>query len=274
MRESLQALNPALTLGWALDSKLSLFPGQKHCSLSHPLSITANSSFPKRWDPRAEQGRKQKHQLAQLHSGGGFQKLPFPNRKAEAGAQVWRAESEESFLTLRRGWEAKNPSVAQRSALGVLGVLWDPKHSQQGSLPSPSHKPHCRHIPTAPQSCIRTYKWSWVTCCSRKGSLSWGAPITFSGHLCTFLVAHKIDFMHSALSPGPSWARIFVLSCHLEWLLALTVCSWEPLAIRAPSLMRIKENITTCPALIASLSEENQHIVPNSRKILNTFYLN
>lgn len=198
-----------------------LSPGQQNKCISRsealqPFSPAEHYSkflLSKEVRPESRAGKEQKHQLAQLHSGGGFQKLPFPNRKAEAGAQIWRAESEESFLTLRREWEAKNPTVAQRSALGVLGVLESALRPQKQPaglaafsqptkpipdtfqlLPKPASQPTSgAGSPAAPGKAL------WAGAAPRASFVSHLLVTSAQGRASsTFLVAQKIHFMHSA----------------------------------------------------------------------------
>lgn len=96
------------------------------------------------------QEREQRHQLAQLLEGS--KKLPFPSRNQNFS---WRLrfgeQSEESFLTTQKGVRGQKTQLTHKGQYGVCcgsrGVLWEPKHTQQGSLPAPNPSSSRKPIP-------------------------------------------------------------------------------------------------------------------------------
>lgn len=141
MRESLQALNPTLALGWALHSKQNIFPGQKLCSFFTCWAL--QQIPPLHRDEIWEQSRKgkQRHQLAQLHPGGGCQKTPISKQKSELQvgleAQVWRAENEESFLTTQKGVRGQKIQLTPKASMGC--AVGHGECSENPNTPSRAH---------------------------------------------------------------------------------------------------------------------------------------
>lgn len=111
MREPLQVLNPTLTLGWALDNKQNVFPGQK---------LPSKSSLPQ---------RKSEHRAAKGKETGA------PTGPA---APWWRVPNKSHFQTEIRAQAEAGGSGLESRQWGVIysskkgSSVWGCTHNVQG----------------------------------------------------------------------------------------------------------------------------------------------